>query len=180
MTFQQRQQVAVFVGLAGIESVLLYKLIASQAEINPTELIVAICIVGILIMLSSNADGLRSISLGKEGFKADLEVLRQKTDENDRAITDLVLSSMGPDAYFNLRKLASGNFGPYKKEHYLGLETELYHLRNLGYIVLNKDKAKSIFDIPESGDQLSDYFQVTASGKNYIELREKRSRQNNG
>lgn len=176
MTFQQPQRVPVFVGLVGVEAALLYKLIASQPGTSTTGLIFAICVIAILFLLSSNADGLKSISLGKEGFRADLEVLQQKVDENERAITDLILSSMGPGAYFNLQKLATGKFGPYKKEHYLGLETELYHLRNLGYIALNSDKARSIFDIPKSGDELSDYFQVTPSGMNYIELREKRSR----
>jgi len=173
--FKQIQWAAVFLGIVSIEAALLYKLIVGQAAANPTEVIIAICIVGILFTLSPNVDNMKLISFGKEGFKAELEVLQKKTSENERAITDLILLSMGDDAYLNLRKLATGSFGPYKKEPYVGLETELYHLRNLGYVVLNKDKARSIHEIAESGDELSDYIKVTEAGKKYIELREKRA-----
>jgi hypothetical protein len=58
----------------------------------------------------------------------------------------------------------------------MALEMELYHLRNLGYVVLNKMKAPSIHEIPESDDELSDYIEVTEAGKQYIALREKRLR----
>jgi hypothetical protein len=162
-------------GIASIEAALLYKLIVVQAATNPTEVIIAICIVGILFTLSPNVDSMKLISFGKEGFKAELEVLQKKTNENRRAITDLILLSMGDDAYLNLRKLATGAFGPFKKPLHMGLEMELYHLRNLGYVVLNKKKAPSIHEIPESGDELSDYIEVTDAGKKYIELREKRA-----
>jgi hypothetical protein len=175
MMYKQIQWAAVFVGIASIEIALLYKLIAGQAATNPTEVIIAICIVGILFLLSPNVDGLKLISFGKEGFKAELEVLQKKTSENEQAIADLILLSMGDDAYLNLRKLATGAFGPYKKELHMGLETELYHLRNLGYVTLNKERARSIFEIPESGDELSDYIEVTEAGKKYIGLREKRA-----
>ena len=173
MMYKQIQWAAVFLGIASIEIALLYKLIVGQPAANPTEVIIAICIVGILFLLSPNVDGLKLISFGREGFKAELEVLQKKTYENERAITDLILLSMGDDAYFNLRKLATGAFGQYKKEPNMGLETELYHLRNLGYVVLNKEKARSIHEIPESGDELSDYIKVTDAGKKYIALREK-------
>jgi hypothetical protein len=175
MMFKQIQWAAVFLGIASIEVALLYKLIAGQAETSQTEMIIAICFVAILFVLSSNVDSLKSISFGKEGFKAELEVLQKKTFENDQAIADLILLSMGPDAYFNLKQIATGNYGPYEKKPHIGLETELYHLRNLGYVVLNREKAQSIHEIPESGDQLSDYIQVTEAGKKYIELREKRA-----
>ena len=55
------------------------------------------------------------------------------------------------------------------------LETELYHLRNLGYVILKNQKARSIREIPGSGDELSDYIRVTEGGKKYIEIREKRA-----
>ena len=173
MTFKQIQWTAVFLGIASIGAALLYKLIASQNAESPTGVIVAICIVGILFVLSSNTDSLRLISVGREGFRAELEVLQKKTSENDRAITEMILLSMGPDAYFNLKKLASGDFGEYEKESHMGLETELYHLRNLGYVDLDPQHARSIHEIPESGDQLSDYISVTEAGKKYIKLREK-------
>ena len=171
MTFKQLQWTAVFVGIASIEAALLYKLIAGQAGTSTTEIIVAICIVGTLFVLSPNLDSLRELSLGKEGFRVQLAKLEKKTSENEHAILDLILLSMGRDAYHNLTKLARG-FGPYEKEPFMGLETELYHLRNLGYMDLNSEKAPSIHEIPKFGDELSDYIKVTPEGRRYIELRE--------
>ena len=171
--FKQIQSAAVFLGIASIEVALLYKLIVGQAATNPTELIIAICIIGLLFMLSPNMDSITLVSFG--GFRAELEVLQKKTSENERAIADLILLSMGNDAYLNLQKLATGAFGPFKKPPHMGLEMELYHLRNLGYVVLNKEKAPSIHEIPESGDELSDYIEVTDAGKKYITLRENRA-----
>ena len=135
-------------------------------------------------MLSPKVDSLKKISFGKEGLTAELEVLKKRTSENERAIVELILGSMGADAYRNLRKLApppigtepSGKFGRYTKEPHMGLETELYHLRNLGYVVENREKTHSIHDIPVSGDQLSDYVTITQAGIKYIELREKRAK----
>jgi hypothetical protein len=173
MMYKQIQWAAVFLGIASIEVALLYKLIAGQAATNPREVIIAICIVAILFLLSPNVDSIKLLSFG--GFRAELDVLQKKTSENERAITDLILLSMGDDAYLNLRKLATGAFGPFKKPPHMGLEMELYHLRNLGYVVLNKKKVPSIHEIPESDDELSDYIEVTDAGKKYIALRDKRA-----
>lgn len=167
MTFEQIQWVVVFLGIASIAVALIYKPATSSAAV------IATGIVGFLFVLLLNVGSLKSFTLGTEGVKAELEVLQKKTSENDAAITNLILLSMGTDAYHNLQKLATGAYGPYKKEHYMGLETELYHLRNLGYIALKDKTARSIYDIPESGDQLSDYIEVTNQGKKYLELREK-------
>jgi hypothetical protein len=173
MMYKQVQWVPVCLGIVSIAIALLYELIIGQAATNPTAMITAICIISLLLLLSPNVDGLKSLSVGKESFRAELEVIQRKTSENERAITDLSLLSMGDDAYLNLCKLATGNFGKYKKERNMGLETELIHLRNLGHVVLNTEMARSIVEIPESGDQLSDYFKVTQAGKKYIALREK-------
>lgn len=173
--FKQIQWAAVFLGIAFIAAALLYKLIVSQTAISETQMIVAICTLGILLFLSSHVDSLESIAFGKEGFRVKLKVLQKKTSENEEAIIDLILGSMGDETYENFKKFArSEGFGPYKKEHHKGLETELYHLRNLGYIKLKEKFHKiPIFDLPESDSQLSDYFLVTETGKKYIELREK-------
>jgi hypothetical protein len=170
-TFKYVQWIAVALIIVGIEAALLYKLIEGGGESSPMEL-TAICVLAIVVVLASNADSLKLISLGKEGFRAELEVLQKKTSRHDQTITEMVALSMGRDAYQNLRKLARGAFGPYEKEPHMGLETELYHLRNLGYVVLNTAKARSIHEIPASGEQLSDYVEVTDAGKKYIRLRE--------
>jgi hypothetical protein len=175
MTFKQVQWAAVFLGIAFLEAGLLYKLIKGQIATDPRELILAVCVVGILFVLSFNADSLKLISFGKEGFRAEMEGLQRKTAEIDRAITDLILLSMGHYTYRNLQKLATGAFGKYKMEPHMGLETELYHLRNLGYVALNTEKSRSIHQIPPSGDELSDYVYVTEAGNKYLELREKQA-----
>lgn len=165
---------AVFAGLAAIEAALLYKLIWGQVSANSTELITAICLIGILLLLTGTLEGLKSISFGKEGFKAEIERLEKRTATLEREIAHLTLSSMGDDAYFNLRKLARGDFGPYRLEEQIGLYTELYHLRNLGFVALKKERpssVKSIRDIPPDGDQLSEFIEVTETGKQYMALR---------
>jgi hypothetical protein len=91
MTFKQLQWVAVFLGIASIEAALLYKLIAGQGGTSATEIIVAICIVGTLLVLSPNLDSLKELSLGKEGFSVQLEVLQKKISENEQAIVNLIL-----------------------------------------------------------------------------------------
>ncbi len=172
-TFKEMQLAAVFLGIATIGLALLYKLMTGEAT---TGVFIALCFVGVLFMLWYKIDEIKLVSFGKDGFKAELEVLREKTSENERTINELIFLSMGDDAFFNLQKLAEGNYGQYKKERHMGLETELYHLRNHGYIVLNKEKARSIHEIPEFGEQLSDYIQVTETGKQYIALREKQAK----
>ena len=135
--YKQIQWAAVFLGITSIEAALLYKLIVGQAATNPREVIIAICIVAILFLLSPNVDSIKLLSFG--GFRAELEVLQKKTSENERAITDLILF-MGDDAYLNLRKLATGAFNRSRSRHIWALKIGLYHLRNLGYVVLNKKR----------------------------------------
>jgi hypothetical protein len=173
MEFKQKQWAAVFLGIASIEAALVYKLIAGQPATSATEIIVAICIIGSLLVLSPNLDGLRELSLGKEGFRVQLAELQKKTSEHERAIVNLILLSMGRDAYHNLTKLARpSGFGQYEIEPFMGLWSELYHLRNLGYIDLDQKTSRSIHEIPKSGGELSDYIKVTSEGKKYIELHE--------
>lgn len=173
MTFENKQWAAIFIGLTGIEAGLLYKLIAGQSPISPTVLIIAVCTFGILLLLSVKVESLRSISMTREGFEAKLDKLQTKTSENEKTLANVLLLSMGDDAYRNLRKLADGTFLEFEKPHYMGLETELYHLRNLGYVRLNEGNARSIFEIPEKGPRLLDYVSVTDKGRKYLELRDK-------
>src|SRR5690242_19955432 len=73
-------------------------------------------------------------------------VQRQISDINDR-VAKLFLLAMAETMYLNLTKLASGNFGEYYMDG--GLERELRHLRDVGYIVV-----RSIRSIPHWGDDL--------------------------
>lgn len=142
------------------------------------ELFFAIGSLAILFMLTLRLNNIRVIAVGKDGVKVDLDAIQNKIDESKQELYILISLSMGKDTYFNLQKLASGAFGKYRKQRNMGLETELYYLRNLGYVELVKDKASSIHEIPETGDQLSDYVRVTDAGLRYIELRKTIDRKN--
>lgn len=98
-------------------------------------------------------------------IRAELRSVRQRLDETNERITELFLLTMAPPMYENLRKIASGTFGPY--EMTWGLERELYHLRDIGYVSVN-----SIRNIPRRGQNLSDHVTITESGKLFVELRE--------
>jgi hypothetical protein len=162
--------------------VLLFKLI-SQFSLD---LFLAISIVVVLLILTTlRLENLKAIAVGKDGLKVDLEVIqneidrnKQETDQNKQELYTLISLSMGKDTYFNLQKLASGAFGKYRKQRNMGLETELYYLRNLGYVEIIKDKTSSIHEIPETGDELSDYVRVTDAGLRYINLRQSIDRKN--
>jgi len=172
MTFKHVQWAAASLGIAAIVAALLCKVLTNSTALTITEL-GAICFLGLLFVLASNVDGIRSITVGKEGFRVDLDRLQKTVSENDQAITELVLLSMGKDAYINLRKLATGSYGRFEKEPHMGLETELYHLRNLGYVELKEGTAHSIHEIPKEGPELSTYIRVTEEGQKYIRLRDK-------
>lgn len=67
--------------------------------------------------------------------------------------------------YTNLKKLASGYFGPYEGTR--ALERELYHLRDIAYIEVD-----SIHAIPKTGLNLSEHVKITEAGKEFVDLRE--------
>lgn len=92
--------------------------------------------------------------------------VREQLNDVNEKVSDLFLTTMSPDMYFNLKKLKSKNFGGYKISR--GLERELYHLRDIGYIAVQSIKA-----IPPEGKNLSDYIQITPTGEQFLELREK-------
>jgi len=92
---------------------------------------------------------------------------KMATVEKDVNITKQFLLSMNPKMYKNLKKIASGKFQSYKMKQGSGLQRELYHLRDIGYI-----EVKAIRDIPNEGDNLSDYVEITPTGKKFVDLRE--------
>ncbi|MGB5631506.1 MAG: hypothetical protein WBM86_01845 [Waterburya sp.] len=71
-----------------------------------------------------------SIEIGE--LKKEVKGVRKELSEINEKASDLFLTTMSPNMYFNLRKLNSGNFGHYVKNQ--GLKRELYHLRDIGYI----------------------------------------------
>ena len=91
--------------------------------------------------------------------------MRRELDELNAKVARLFLTTMSPSMYTNLKKLASGSFGTYEMNK--GLDRELHHLRDIGYIDIHSIKA-----IPGSGTNLSEHVEVTATGKQFVDLRE--------
>ena len=150
------------------EVILLYKL----AEEHSLYLVLSIGIVAVLLILTLIIKSLRSISIGKGGLKAEIGELRDKIAKNEKELYNLVSLSMGKHTYINLKKLAENEFKPFEKQHHYGLESELYYLRNIGFLELIEGSAKSIYHIPEEGPDLNRFIKVTEAGKDYIKLRE--------
>jgi len=111
----------------------------------------------------------RRIKSGEPIELGPLKLLEKKVEvvENEVNVTKQFLLSMGPAMYFNLKQIASGNFGRYEIAVWSGLKRELYYLRDIGYI-----RVDSISKLPEKGDNLSDYVQITDIGRKFVELRE--------
>ncbi len=161
-----RRTLQVFLCIA--ELILLWRL----AKAYSPELVLSIGIISVMLLITLVIEKVKSLSIGKEGLTAKIEVLQKKLKNNEKELYKLISLSMGEDTYFNLKKLASGKFGIYEKPHYQGLETELYYLRNLGYVRLIEGSANSIYEIPEKESDLSKYIEITDAGRRYINLRE--------
>jgi hypothetical protein len=99
-------------------------------------------------------------------LREEVRGVKEQLSEVNGRVTSLFLTTMAPNMYLNLKKLSSGAFGKYTKTK--GLERELYHLRDIGYIEI-----RSITAIPEEGDDLSQYVAITSTGAQFVELREK-------
>jgi len=98
-------------------------------------------------------------------LKAELSQVRSGLDEVNEKIGELFLATMARAMFQNLKKLSEGNFGKYEMS--TGLERELYHLRDIGYIEVESIKA-----IPKSGVNLSDHVVVKPAGREFVALRE--------
>jgi hypothetical protein len=172
---EQRWPVAVFAAAVLVEVVLLVKLL--QADGTPEELLGAIiAVVAVLAVVPRVFDlvqlklpgveaQLREVSSGiaetREGLKETKEAVKETNDRIDV----LFALSISQWQYHNLVKLASGQFGPYVMS--MGLENDLRHLRNHGYI-----DVPSVRDLPKQGDDLSRYVKVTETGNALVRFRE--------
>lgn len=95
------------------------------------------------------------------------DVRTEVSDLQDR-VARLFLLAMSDTMFRNLRKLAGGRFGEFEKSG--GLERELRWLREFGYVQVPGQYG--IGGIPARGDNLSDFVQVTDTGRQFVELRE--------
>lgn len=98
-------------------------------------------------------------------FRKELDTVQKAVSSMESQIAALFMATMSRPMYVNLKKIGSGNFGSYKMSQ--GLERELYHLRDIGYIAVPSIKA-----IPTEGADLSDFVKISSTGKQFIELRE--------
>jgi hypothetical protein len=102
-------------------------------------------------------------------------LLQRRLNDQGERIDDMYLLSMSEDALLQLRKLASGNFGPYwvDPDMRYGLGPELNYLKILGFIQFDRDPAvPDLRELPK-GDQpqLSRFVSVTERGHDFIRRR---------
>ena len=136
-----------------------------------TFLWVALILFGVLVFRKPLVERIKegaSLKIGPVEFGA----LEKKVDDVKKEVSDLsdkvanvFLFAMPDSMYANLKKLGSGRFG--KFEMSMGLERELYHLRDMGYIQVGSIRA-----IPHEGDNLSDHVRITGIGQRFLELRD--------
>jgi hypothetical protein len=113
---------------------------------------------------SGGAIEIGPIKIGE--LKKEISSVKVKLDETNDRISKLFLITMSEDMYVNLKKLAQkSGFGKYEMNG--GLERELFHLRDIGYI-----EVPYVRNIPKAGNNLSDHVKITKAGKQFVELRE--------
>lgn len=158
-----------FIILACVEFVLLAKVVKGETSV---EIILAVIFIAILILIAPRIYDLISITVSKDQLslqlnqvQQDLNQAKQELEENKEKIDRLFLMSLSPPMYHNLYKISRGYFGDYEMNE--GLKRELYHLRDIGYI-----EVKAIKSIPNQGSNLSEYVKITATGQEYVNLRE--------
>jgi hypothetical protein len=110
--------------------------------------------------------GLKAGPFELQQLTQDLATVKSELSDLDKRVVQLFLLTMSPYMYANLRKLASGRFGDYEMSK--GLEREIRHLRDLGYVTV-----ESVSSIPASGNELLDYVAITPTGKDFVELRDR-------
>jgi len=103
-------------------------------------------------------------------------LLAGRVKAQESKIAKLYALSMSEDAFEQLKKLSSGNYGGFWLDPNLvvGLAAEINYFKILGYIKFKK--VKDTRDLPiddHRNENLSEYIDVTAQGHAFIALREK-------
>jgi hypothetical protein len=128
----------------------------------------------ILMLLLVKISDIKSFDFLGGNFRAEfqnqLDETKKQVDETKDKVEKLFLSTMSGPMYHNLRKLANPPFGAYYMTD--GLKKELYHLRDIGYISIPPNGLGSISKIPQKGEDLSMYVNVTNFGEEFIKQRE--------
>lgn len=153
---------AAFSCIAFLEAVLLMMLLSGQASI---QLLLAIVVIAMLLFLIPRLDEVISLTLDKGRLETKISGISKKNATNKSRTEKLFLLFIPKSMYEILKKIDSGSFGSFKMTE--RLERELYHLRDIGYIELERMR-----DIPYEGNNLSEFVMITDSGKQYLDLRE--------
>jgi hypothetical protein len=156
-------QWAVFGTLALVEVGLVAGVLIRSTDIGL--LVGAITIVAALLVVTIRVFDVGTLSVGKDGLRAELNAVKEQVAEADRRIDELFLLTMSPAMFLNLKKLASRRFGGYEMGP--GLERELRHLRDIGYV-----DVQAIGAIPKTGPELAEFVTVTPAGERFVALRE--------
>ena len=135
-----------------------------------TILWIALILLGILMFRKPLLERIERGASVKVG-PVEIGALEEKVKDVQKEVSDLservakvFLFAMPGTMYDNLKKLSSGKFGDFEMS--LGLERELYHMRDMGYI-----QVESIKGIPSQGSDLSDHVKITETGQRFVEIR---------
>ena len=138
-----------------------------------TALVTAIAAISGLLIVSPRLFDFAELSISKDGLVAKIDKVEKKAElveqvakSTERKIDQIFANTMSESMYSNLKKLATGSFGQFQNSG--GLRRELQHLRDVGYIHMNRH----IGELPIDGNNLSDYVTVTPVGKDFVDLRE--------
>jgi hypothetical protein len=137
---------------------------SDTADVPVVTAIVACVVLMLLVPQMSRVVAVKGFGV-EATMAARIEKVEGAVDETNRRIDALFALSISDWQYRNLVKLASGTFGPFVRS--LGLENDLRHLRNHGYVAI-----PSVRDIPDRGDELCTHVEVTDTGRKFVELRE--------
>lgn len=165
----RRLMTALLFGLAGVFAVLLIISASDKGTI-------ALCSFGsaLLAVFWPLVAKVESLKIGPTGVElskkveeanAKAEVADSKADAALATLTRFVFNSMPQPTFENLRKIATG-FGAFGMSE--GFRQQLRYLRDSGYIRTND---VTIADIPQAGNQLSDFVYATSLGKEFIAQR---------
>lgn len=103
------------------------------------------------------------------------QLLAGRVKAQDSKIAKLYALSMSEDAFGQLKKLSTGNYGSFWLDPNLtvGLAAEINYFKILGYIKFKK--VEDTRDLPKGdhpNENLSDYISVTPQGHAFMALRE--------
>jgi hypothetical protein len=129
-----------------------------------TELMAAITIIAVLPIVVIRVFDISVLKFSKEGLEMD--TLQTKVDEALSKVDRLFVLTMSDKIYKTLSTI-NGN-APYPCKIDDSFRRQLYYLEDIGYVTPIPSK-----DLP-TGDveSLQEYFQVTTTGKEFIEYRE--------